>query len=107
AVFQLGKFCGLGNMLELVQTGRVYSGAEACELGIVHASAEAADIEIGVSEVLARYESRDMNVHVLMRRLSKESYSISYDDFIGSYLAAQHRILSMPDGAGDKRAEDE
>jgi enoyl-CoA hydratase/carnithine racemase len=106
-VFQLGKFCGLGKMLELIQTGRVYSAAEALEMGIINASYDASKIEGGITETMGKYTSNDMNIHTLTRRLSKEAYSIIYDNYIGGYLAAQHRVISLPETAGGDEAVDD
>jgi len=106
-IFQLGKFCGLGKMLELVQTGKVYSAAEALKMGIVNAVYDASKIEDGITETIDKYASNDINIHMLTRRLSKEAYSIMYDNYIGGYLAAQHRILSLPDATGSDVTEDD
>jgi len=106
-VFQLGKFCGLGKMLELIQTGRVYSAAEAVEMGIINASYDASKIEGGITGTMEKYASSDMNIHTLTRRLSKEAYSIIYDNYIGGYLAAQHRVISLPDASGAVDTEDD
>lgn len=107
-IFQLGKFCGLGTMLELIQTGRVYSAAEALELGIINAVYDASGIDKGITETIDNYASNDMNIHMLTRRLSKEAYSVIYDNYIGGYLAAQHRVISLPEaGRGDVTEDDE
>jgi len=106
-IFQLGKFCGLGKMLELIQTGKIYSAEEALEMGIVNAVYDASKIEDGITETVNKYASNDINIHMLTRRLSKEAYSIIYDNYIGGYLAAQHRVLSIPDTAGSYVAEDD
>lgn len=106
-IFQLGKFCGLGKMLELVQTGKVYSADEALKMDIVNAVYDASKIEDGISETIDKYASNDINIHMLTRRLSKEAYSVIYDNFIGGYLAAQHRVLSLPDAADSDIHEDD
>ncbi len=105
-IFQLGKFCGLGKMLELIQTGKVYSAGEAFDMGIINAAYDASGIEDGLTATLAGYEANDINIHMLTRRLSKESYSIVYDNFIGGYLAAQHRVISLPGSGGADDADD-
>lgn len=97
AVFQLGKFCGLGSMLELIQTGRVYTAKEAVEMNIINRSYSTSNIEKGIAEIIEKYEPNDMKIHMLSRRLAKEAYSVIYDDFIGGYLAAQHRVISQTD----------
>jgi enoyl-CoA hydratase/carnithine racemase len=96
-IFQLGKFCGLGKMMELIQTGREYTAHEAVEMGIFNGSYVPSKIEEGIAAAIAKYESININILMLSRRLSRESYSIASDDFIGSYLAAQHRVISKPD----------
>lgn len=95
-VFQLGKFCGLGKMMELIQTGRTYTGQEAVQMGILNRAYEGSKIDEGIAEVMAEYSAVNINILMLTRRLSKESYSMVYDNFIGSYLAAQHRVISKP-----------
>jgi enoyl-CoA hydratase/carnithine racemase len=96
-IFQLGKFCGLGKMMELIQTGREYTAREAVEMGIFNGSYVPSKIEEGIAAAIAKYEPININILMLSRRLSRESYSIASDDFIGSYLAAQHRVISKPD----------
>ena len=96
-ILQLGKFCGLGKMLELIQTGREYTAREAVEMGIFNESYAPSKLEEGIAAALAKYESININILMLSRRLARESYSIASEDFIGSYLAAQHRVISKPD----------
>jgi enoyl-CoA hydratase/carnithine racemase len=98
-ILQLGKFCGLGKMLELIQTGREYTAREAVEMGIFNESYVPSKIEEGIAAALAKYESININILMLSRRLARESYNIASEDFIGSYLAAQHRVISKPDAA--------
>jgi enoyl-CoA hydratase len=93
-IFQLGKFCGLGKMMELIQTGRKYTAHEALGMGIINASYDPSKIGEAIAETVEKFASVNMNILMLSRRLSKESYSIGYDDFIGGYLAAQHRVIS-------------
>lgn len=99
-IFQLGKFCGLGRMMELIQTGRVYTADEAVQMGILNGNYDTSKIEDVVVDVIKKYSAIDTNLIALSRRLSKESYSLSYDDYIGGYLAAQHRVVSTPDSLG-------
>lgn len=104
-IFQLGKFCGLGKMMELIQTSREYTAREAVEMGIFNGSYVPSKIEEGIAIGIEKYKSINMNVLMLSRRLSRESYSIASEDFIGSYLAAQHRVISKPD-AGEIDPDD-
>jgi len=99
-IFQLGKFCGLGKMMELIQTGRPYTAQEAVALGILNANHVPSKMDGAIAAAVEKYASVNMNILMLSRRLSKESFSIGYDDFIGGYLAAQHRVISksVPDG---------
>jgi enoyl-CoA hydratase/carnithine racemase len=103
-IFQLGKFCGLGRMMELIQTGRVYTANEATQLGIVNGSYDASKIEDALAGIMDQYRAIDINVLTLSRRLAKESYSTSYDNYIGGYLAAQHRVAAQP---GFGRSDDD
>lgn len=98
--FQLGKFCGLGRMMELIHTGRIYTANEAVKMGIINESCDVSKIEDAIADIIEKYSSIDINILMLSRRMSKESYSISYENYIGGYLAAQHRVLSESDFAG-------
>lgn len=101
-IFQLGKYCGLGRMMELIHTGRIYTANEAMQMGIINRSYDASEIEDAVSGIMEQYSSISINILTLSRRLAKESYSTSYDNYIGGYLAAQHRVAAQPEfGGGD------
>lgn len=93
-ILQLGKFCGLGRMLELVQTGKEYAAKEAEKWGIVCEICDPLDIDSMIIKVLQNYSASDLNIHKLIRRLAKESFEMSYEEFIGCFLAAQHRVIS-------------
>lgn len=105
-VFQLGKFCGLGRVMELIQTGRMYSANEAVEMGIINGSYDASKIEDAVSDMIEQFNAIDTNIVTLSRRLLKEAYSMSYEDYIGGYLAAQHRVLSQRDSSSSDDTDD-
>lgn len=93
-ILQLGKFCGLGRMLELVQTGREYTAKEAAEWGVICEICDPLDIDAMIMKALQNYSVSDLNIHKLIRRLAKESFEMSYEEFIGCFLAAQHRVIS-------------
>jgi len=93
-IFQLGKFCGIGKMMELIQTGGKYTAREAVEMGIINAVFPPPKMDDTIAATLEKYAPVNMNILMLSRRLAKESFHIGYEDFIGGYLAAQHRVIS-------------
>ncbi|MCP4265029.1 MAG: enoyl-CoA hydratase/isomerase family protein [Candidatus Brocadiaceae bacterium] len=93
-IFQLSKFCGLNTSLELIATGRFYTAQEAMDKGIVNRVCEDHEIEDETAWFLQQFKDTKMDIYYLARRLLKEAHSMSYEDFLGSYLAAQHRVIS-------------
>lgn len=95
AVFQIGKFCGLGKMMELVQTGKQYTAREAKLWGIVQGCYDSGSLDSEIKNIITNYEQNDLHLHQLVRRLSKEAFEMGYEDFLGCCLAAQHRALTL------------
>jgi enoyl-CoA hydratase/carnithine racemase len=106
-IFQLSKFCGIGKTMELIQTGRKYTAREAVEMGILNAAFPAVKMDDAVAATLEKYASVNMNILTLSRRLAKESFHIGYEDFIGGYLAAQHRVISKGSAASPDEDDSE
>lgn len=94
-IMQLGKYCGLGRALELVQSGKSYSAEQAQTLGIINECHASSELKATVENILISYKNTNLEMHYLARRLLRESYEMSHEDFLGCYLAAQHRALSM------------
>ncbi len=93
AVFQLGKYCGLGRLKELIYSGKSYSAKDAVEWGIIHGSYAPSGLEGEIQNIQEEYKPIDIDKHMLMRRLTKEAFEMSYEDFLGCYLAAQYRVI--------------
>lgn len=94
-IMQLGKYCGLGRALELVQSGKAYTAEQAQTLGIINECHAPAELDAAVDAKIVSYKNTNLEMHFLARRLLRESYEMSHEDFIGCYLAAQHRALSL------------
>jgi len=91
ATFRLAKFIGLGRARNLILTGREISASEGKEIGLVDYLCHEKDFEKTILDICRRLTIAAPNVVGLARRLLDESFELAYEDFIGGFLAAQHR----------------
>jgi enoyl-CoA hydratase/carnithine racemase len=91
--FRLAKFIGLGRARFLSMTGRRLEAAEALRLGIVDQLCSATDLDAAVAATIGEFGTIHPDAIELARRLYDESYEIPYEDFLGCFLAAQHRAI--------------
>jgi len=93
AVFRLAKFIGLGRARRLALTGRGLPAAEAERIGLIdHLCAEGA-LDQAVIAALDEFKDISPIASELTKRLLNESFSMSYEDYIGGFLAAQQRVV--------------
>jgi len=105
--FRLAKFVGLGRARRLALTGRTLDADEALRIGLVDHTCAEGDLDTTVDAALAEFGDIDPVAVQLTRRLFDESFETSYEDFIGNFLAAQHRaIQSETFRAGVRRAHE-
>jgi enoyl-CoA hydratase/carnithine racemase len=91
--FRLAKFIGLGRARYMSMTGRRVDVAEALELGIVDRVCSKAGLDEAVRDTIAAFGTVHRDAIELARRLFDESFEIPYEDFLGCFLAAQHRAI--------------
>ena len=93
ATYRFAKYVGLGRAKNLILTGRPFGAEEAHAWGLLDAVCDAGELE----GVLARTIDGLLPLHPealeLSRRLIHESFACSYEDFLGHFLAAQHRCI--------------
>lgn len=94
ATFRLAKYIGLGRAKNLMLTGRSITAEEALNWGLLDQVCDQAAFEQAV---------QDMSNHLLpfhpvalemARRLLNECYATNYENFLGHFLAAQHRAIN-------------
>jgi len=94
ATFRLAKYVGLGRAKSLVLTGRPIRAKKAQQWGILDRVCD----QTSFDETLAETVSNLLPFHLvpleMARRLLDESYATSYEDFLGHFLAAQHRAIN-------------
>lgn len=94
ATFRLAKYVGLGRAKSLVLTGRQIRAKRAQQWGILDRVCD----QTSFDETLAETVSNLLPFHLIplemARRLLDESYATSYEDFLGHFLAAQHRVIN-------------
>jgi len=91
--FRLAKFIGLGRARFMGLTGRRIEAAEALRLGMVDRLTPGVDLDDAVRATIAEFGAIHPDAIELTRRLFDESFEIPYEDFVGCFLAAQHRAI--------------
>lgn len=94
ATFRLAKYIGLGQAKNLILTSRTIKPDEALSWGLLDQVCE----QIGLDSLLQKTIDKLLPFHPvaleMARRLLNECYASSYEDFIGHFLAAQHRAIN-------------
>ena len=93
ATYRLAKSIGLGRAKNLLLTGRELNAAESVDLGILDETA--LELEAAVQARLEGLQPINTVAVQLARRLLNESFSTSFENAIGNFLAAQHRACTQ------------
>jgi enoyl-CoA hydratase/carnithine racemase len=93
AVFRLAKFIGLGRARRMAATGRRVGATEAHWFGLVDSLAKPENLDALIAETVSEFDGASLESATLIRRLQDESYASEYEEFIGGFLAAQHRAI--------------
>jgi len=93
ATFRLAKYIGLGRAKNVVLTGKTLKAEEALSWGILDDVYDLVDLEKALQQKIDKLLPLHPGVLELARRLLLESYASEYEDFIGGFLAAQHRAI--------------
>jgi len=91
--FRLAKFIGLGRARRMALTGRRVDAAEALRIGLVDHVCRPGELDEAIAGAIAEFGDIDNVAVGLVRRLFDESFETAYEDFIGNFLAAQHRAI--------------
>lgn len=94
ATFRLPKHVGMGVARHLVLSGRTVGAEEAQRIGLVHRVCASAALTPEIERTVMEFMPVNGTVVAMARRLLNESYSNSHEDFLGTFLAAQHRAIS-------------
>lgn len=94
ATFRLAKYVGVGRAKNIILTGRRLHAREALELGILDRVCEQAAFEEMLQETVHALLPFHPVALQMARRLLNESYATNYEDFLGHFLAAQHRAIN-------------
>ncbi|MCZ7582445.1 MAG: enoyl-CoA hydratase/isomerase family protein [Deltaproteobacteria bacterium] len=93
ATFRLAKFIGLGRARRMALSGRRVDAAEAERIGLVDRICADDALDQTVREALDEFRAMPPDAVELAKRLLNESFAASYEDFVGGFLAAQHRAV--------------
>ena len=94
ATFRLAKYVGLGRAKNLMLAGRSIGAKEALDWGILDRVCDQASFEETLTETVNDLLPFHPVALEMARRLLDESYATSYEDFLGHFLAAQHRAIN-------------
>jgi enoyl-CoA hydratase len=92
-IFRLAKYAGIGVARRIIFTGAPVPAGEALALGILDQLCEAEQLEAGVRTAQEALMPVSPLAIQMARRLLNESFSTSFEDAIGHYLAAQNNCL--------------
>jgi len=94
ATFRLAKYIGLGRAKNLILTGRTIASDEALSLGLFDQVFEQDRFDDQLQETIQQLQPFHQVAIGMARRLLNESFAGNYEDFIGNFLAAQHRSIN-------------
>lgn len=101
STFRLAKYLGIGVARRLMFTAEALIADRAAELGMIDEACDAEELEGAVATLLGRLQPARPVATQLARRLLGESFATAFEEFIGQYLASQHRCLSLASGPSD------
>lgn len=94
ATYRLAKYCGLGRAKSIVLTAKTVKAEQACDWGILDAVCAPAEFETLLKNTVDSLLPFHPVALQMARRLLTESFGASYEDFLGHFLAAQHRSIN-------------
>jgi enoyl-CoA hydratase/carnithine racemase len=94
ATFRLAKYVGLGRAKNIMLAGRPIRAEEALRWGILDRVCDQAAFEETLNETVNDLLPFHPVALEMARRLLDESFATSYEDFLGHFLAAQHRAIN-------------
>ncbi len=93
ATFRLAKYIGVGRAKNLILTGRTIDADTALAWGLLDTVCDGPGFTAELQQTIAGLLPFHPEALEMSRRLIHESYSGSYEDFLGHFLAAQHRCI--------------
>ncbi len=94
ATFRLAKYIGFGRAKSVILTGRKIRAEEALSWGILDRVCDQVSFDEALMETVRDLLPFHPVALEMARRLLDESYSTSYENFLGHFLAAQYRAIN-------------
>jgi enoyl-CoA hydratase/carnithine racemase len=94
ATWRLAKYLGMGRARWLILTGQEMTADQALAAGLLGAVCNPGEVEGVIERTVMAFLPVNGTVVALARRLLLEGYAKSHEDFLGDFLAAQHRAIS-------------
>jgi enoyl-CoA hydratase len=99
--FRLAKYLGIGVARRLMFTGEEVGAGRALALGMIDNDCDAEALDSAVAAFLGQLQPARPIPAQLARRLLGESFATAFEEFVGQYLASQHRCLSLASGTSE------
>jgi enoyl-CoA hydratase len=99
--FRLAKYLGIGVARRLMFTGEPLGADRAVALGMIDEACDREALDGAVARLLGRLQPTRPVAAQLARRLLGESFATAFEEFVGQYLASQHRCLSLASEASE------
>lgn len=93
ATFRLARNLGIARARRIMLCCERLSSEKMLDLGLVDQVSD--DLDLAVSQALASFGPIHTVTIQLCRRLINESFETEYEDFLGRFLAAQHRAVTQ------------
>ncbi len=93
ATYRLAKQIGLGRARHFALSGREIDATEADRIGLVGRVCAPGDLESALAKTVAEFQHADPQALALARRLLDESFAHDHEEFLGFFLAAQHKAI--------------
>ena len=91
--FRLAKYIGLGRARRMALTGRQVGVEEALQIGLIDHVCGVEQFEDAIRTAISEFGPIHTEAIKQTRRLFDESFEMSYEDFVGCFLAAQHLAI--------------
>ncbi len=101
STFRLAKYLGIGVARRLMFTAEPVIADRAVALGMIDEACDAEALDGAVATLLGRLQPARPVATQLARRLLGESFATAFEEFVGQYLASQHRCLSLASGPSE------
>lgn len=94
ATYRLAKYLGLGRAKQMILSCQPVAAMEALRIGLADRVCPAAKLDEELDRLVMEFLPVNGSTVALARRLLNESFAKNHEDFLGGFLAAQHKCIT-------------